>query len=694
MRYGLWAVAAIFVATAALAAEPDVVVAPDGNDANPGTAAKPLATPKAAQGAVRKLRMAQPERATPIAVSIRDGVYRLTEPLRFGPEDSGTERSPTLYEAAAGARPVISGGVEVAGWVVGADGRWRVTLPDVKEGRWNFIQLWVNDQRKLRPRLPRNGWQSLAGEIEATAAKKGQGFDRFIYAGDHIRADWANLRDVEVLAPHQWNLSRLRIDSVDAAARVVTMQGHTAGESDYARFRGRYIVENMKEAMTEPGDWYLDRPTGELTYIPEAGQTPGNTHVVAPRIEQLALFLGDAKAKRWTEHIEMRGLTFSHTNWNTPAEGHSFPQADVDVSAAIDAAIARWIVIDGCAVVHVGGWAAGFGAWTQHCRVDHCELVDLGGGGVRIGQAFGNDTWPLPLPTPEPGSPDAATREVVVRNCTIRAGGRLHPAAVGVWIGHADHVDVDRCAISDFYYTGVSVGWTWGYAANPAHDNHVTSNQIFTIGQGVLSDMGGVYTLGVQPGTTVNDNVIHDVDSFDYGGWGLYTDEGSSGIEMTRNVVYRTKTGGFHQHYGRDNRVVNNIFAFGRLQQIQRSRVEDHNSFSFEHNIVYWDNDTPLVVGDWQSRLTLNGNIYFDAGHETKFPDGKTLAQRQQELKVDEGSIVADPLFVDAAKGDFHLKAGSPAVAAGFKPFDYTKAGRDTPEVFTTKLPPVPRAFP
>jgi hypothetical protein len=197
--------------------------------------------------------------------------------------------------------------------------------------------------------------------------------------------------------------------------------------------------------------------------------------------------------------------------------------------------------------------------------------------------------------------------------------------------------------------------------------------------------------------------VFHDINCYSYGGWGLYTDEGSTGIVMENNLVYNTRTGGFHQHYGKENVVRNNIFAYGTLHQIQATRIENHLSFTFENNIVYWDTG-PLLSGPWPKlNIVMRNNSYWDASGKPIDFAGMNLEEWQKKGR-DEGSIIADPLFVYAKNFDFHLKLSSPTVKTAFKPFDYTKAGVYGPQQWITKaqqavfpeleMPPGPAPLP
>jgi hypothetical protein len=389
------------------------------------------------------------------------------------------------------------------------------------------------------------------------------------------------------------------------------------------------------------------------------------------------------------EHLEFRGLDFAHANWVTPPTGQSVAQAEVNLGGAISARWARDVRLTNCRVRHVGAYGISLGDGCRNCRIDNCELVDLGAGGIKIGPSDDQNTFSENSPTL---NGRVATGNVV-SHCKIAHAGRVHPAGIGVWIGHAADTTIEHNDIYDLYYTGVSVGWVWGYNFSPAHRNRISFNHIHTLGQGVLSDMAGVYALGPSPGTVVDHNVIHDVQSSNYGGWGLYCDEGSSDIHMHDNLVYRTTDGSFHQHYGRNNVIENNILALARQRQLSREKGETHHSFTFRGNIVYWSGPPEALYGDWQRGVTSERNLYWNASGQVRL-GSKTLAERQQRDEQDRGSVVADPLFEAAEKGNFRLRAGSPARSLGFRPFDVSKAGRTSPGRMTSGLPQVPRAFP
>lgn len=677
----------------------DLYVSLRGRDAWSGRFAEPktggsdgpLATIERAQALVRKLQFDDPKRDRPIVVAIRGGTYFLDRTIVFTPDDSGTERAPVIYRAYPGERPIFSGGRRIGGWKVTGDGRWQAELPDVTAGKWSFSQLFVDDARCFRPRLPKHGYYTIAARSSHPAKPGAKGDDRFEFRGDDIRSDWANQADIEVVPFLIWSEARLRIAAFDPAHHSLSFTGSTPTHNAWAELQKghRYLVENVREALSEPGQWYLDRPTGTLTYIPRPDQKPNVASVVAPRLAQLVNLVG--QDGRPVEHLQFEGLTFAHSNWTLPPHGQSFSQADISLTAAISAVWACDIAFEHCAVEHTGAYAMEFGASCRRNRIEDCELVDLGGGGIKIGDAHPAAAGKVDS---MPNDAQTAPAEHIVRNCLIAHGGRLHPASVGVWIGHSPHNTIDHNEIVDFYYTGVSLGWTWGYAPSNAHHNAISSNHIHSIGQRVLSDMGGVYSLGVSPGTSISGNVINDVESFDYGGWGLYTDEGSSGIVLRDNLVYRTKTGGMHQHYGRENHFENNIFALAEQAQLMRTRTEDHISFFLEHNIIYWDNASPLLGSNWKdNNFRLDYNVYWNPSHPRIKFAGQSFEQWQKDRHQDEHSLIADPELIDPQHGDSHVRPDSPALRLGFQPFDYTKAGRSTPADLTKDLPAATPAF-
>jgi len=679
--FAILLVAAVVGCTSAADAGADIYVSTNGNDNWGGKAPQPnadktdgpLATLKAAQQAARKLRAAQPNRGKPIVVMLRGGTYELDDTLVFTPADSGTKDSPTIFKAFPGQSVLISGGRAVTGWKIVDKGWWQVALPEVAAGKWNFSQLFAGDQRRYRPRLPEKGYYRIAGDVgPSPSAKPGTGTNRFRAAPGNINPDWHNRSDVEIVLMNSWSSSRLRITDVAENGTLVTV---VRGASDQwwsgLRANRRFIMENVREALGRPGQWYLDRTSGVLTYIPLEGETPEKTPVTAPRVECLLRIAGDAEARKWVEHVEFHGVTFAYANWNCPDDGRVLPQAELDVGSAIVAEGARNCLFKDCTIKHVGQYALELGAACKQNTVEDCELLDLGGGGIRLGRPD----------TPAETAEELVASHNTVRNCLIARGGRMHPGAIGAWIGRTFNNTVEHCDIFDFYYTGVNVGWVWGYGKSLSHHNTVSFNHIHKIGQGTLSDLGGIYTLGTLTGTVLSNNLIHDVSAVRYQGLGIYNDEGSNGVLVENNLVYDVMDGCYHLHYGKDNIVRNNIFAFSADGQIKITRPEAHRGFHFTRNIVYWDRG-PLLTGDFTGGYQMDHNLYW-----------LTAGGRIEPAKNDRDSIIEDPLFVNPEKRNFRLKPGSPAEKIGFKPFDYTQAGRLKGFTRSTDLPPEPRAF-
>ncbi|MEK7397715.1 MAG: right-handed parallel beta-helix repeat-containing protein, partial [Candidatus Poribacteria bacterium] len=319
---------------------------------------------------------------------------------------------------------------------------------------------------------------------------------------------------------------------------------------------------------------------------------------------------------------------------------------------------------ENCAVAHVGNYAIELGKGCKNNKIINCDLFDLAGGGVKIGETR----------ISENDAEIASDNEV--RDCHIHDGGMVFHSAIGIWIGQSPNNRMVHNHIHDFYYTGVSIGWTWGYGkalatGNILEDNHIHHIGIKSNGDGpILSDMAGVYTLGLHEGSVIRHNIFHDIAGIQYGGWGIYFDEGTTHILAENNLVYNTTHGGFHQHYGKENIFRNNIIAFARDYQIQRSRPEEHVSFTFERNIVYWDKGIAFSGSLGNLNIVFDNNLYFAVG------DGKMLFnnlswEEWQKNGMDKNSIISDPMFVDPAKRDFHLKKGSPAEKIGFVPFKF-----------------------
>ncbi|MGE5419412.1 MAG: right-handed parallel beta-helix repeat-containing protein [Chloroflexota bacterium] len=644
-----------------------IFLSPEGSDSNAGTADSPLASLTAARDKARVLRK-NFDLKQPIEIIAMEGEYTMMQPLVLSPADKGTPESPLLFSAGKGKKAVFRGGFEIKGFEKVNENLWKAFIPNVAYYDSYFEQLYVNGKRAVRARTPDEGFYFVKG-VSETVAEKGAGRSPEV-AVQKILLDSTDAKffdsftdqdrqDALVTFYHNWDNTRKHILYFNKKESAIFTAGEGLKPWNPINNKSRWYADNFMGALNAPGEWFLER-SGYLYYIPEKGQTIANTTFIAPVIKEFIIIEGEAG--NITGNIRFENLAFEVAAYHTPPQGNEPSQAAAPVGAVVTLDFAKDVSFNNCEISHTGTYAFWFRRACSNCSVTETYMHDLGAGGVKIGETLIRE------------NPAEITSYIVIDNNIIRDAGHVFPCAVGIIIFNASGNKLTHNEIADLRYSGISAGWVWGYAPSPSKRNMIEFNNIHHLGWGELCDMGGVYTLGASEGTTVSNNVVHHVYSYDYGGWGLYTDEGSFGIVEENNLVYACKNSGFHQHYGKENIIRNNIFAFNIRSQLQATRIEEHRSLSFTNNIIYFDRGT-LLSSNWHKFSLLSDyNCYFDTRSKDISFAGQSFKEWQNSGK-DVHSIVADPGFVDAAAFDFRLKSGSVAKKINFTPFDYSKAG-------------------
>lgn len=592
----------------------------------------------------------------------------MKEPLELTGIDSGTEDSPINFMAAKDEKPVFIGGIQIENWEKVSDKLWKAKVPEVSRYGLYFEQLYVNGRRAVRAKSPNKGFYYLEAAQETvidqgkgrTAAMAVQKLKLFPPAASNFSTFSKNdFNDALVTFYHKWDNTRKRVTSFSQDSSAVYTVGRGMKPWNKLDSTTRFTIENYKTALDSIGEWYLQR-NGELFYSPRLGENMTDVKVFAPVIEQFMVIKGSLE--KTVGNLRFENLSFGVAGYRTPLRGNEPAQAAAPVEAVIMLDYAKEIEFNNCRVSHTGTNAFWFRKANKDCTISHCYLNDLGAGGIKIGDLL------------IPDNKEELTQNITVDNNIIRSGGHVFPCAVGVTIFQGSDNKISHNEIADFRYSGISVGWVWGYSESPTKRNIIEYNHIHHLGWGDLSDMGGVYCLGESEGTTIRNNVIHHVYSYDYGGWGLYTDEGSTGILMENNLVYACKNSAFHQHFGKENTIRNNIFAANLRAQLQATRVEEHLSFSFTNNIV-WFNSGTLLSSRWNEfNIHTDKNCYWDTRTaDVRF--GKQSFKEWQESGKDRNSIIANPDFVDPYHFNFRVQNKAAMRRIGFKLFDYTKAG-------------------
>ena len=530
-------IASAIPSTQSRSAGAEFVVAPNGSDENRGTLEKPFATVAKAREAVRDLIAAGLE--SDVKVLLRRGTYRLDEPLLFGPEDSGTEKHAVTYAAYPGEAVVVSGGRPISGWKRGEGDVWTAQVPGVKEGKWYFRHLWVNGRRPVRARTPNKDadephWQLKGADLAADLSR----YTLTLPAG--LVGQWSNPTDIEVMVAGNWAINRLPVQSVDAATGVVVLAPpHAQGHSAIRPGPGRWCCfESAPEMLDQPGEWYLDRATGQLSYRPLAGEEMRQAEVIAPALERLVEVKGTPE--RPVRNLHFQGIRFEHCGLALPKGGYLGIQAcHCTVGkdwgrpwGRIPAAI-RWDYVekssieDG-ALAHLGGCGIELVTSCRDNLVQGNHVFDVSGNGIMLGG---------------PRSEAEVPKRDRIANNHVHACGVEYYGAIGIWVGFAQQATIAHNLVHDLPYSGISIGWQWNPEPTACREIHVERNHVYDV-MNRLCDGGCIYTLGFQPGTVIRGNHLHDVHRSRYAQGapnnGMFIDQGSKGYLFQENVIYNT----------------------------------------------------------------------------------------------------------------------------------------------------------
>lgn len=643
-------------------------VAPDGDDGADGTSDAPLATVSAAKEKAKTL-------SGDVTVYFRAGTYTFNSTVEFNSSDKAN----VTYKAYNGEKVVFTAGTEYTGFEECTVNGVRAFKKNVGKGA--KISTLFNEKTTLKvTRYPEKGYLYPAGvDSKYCLNPEVENTDNAIflsYTAMNVRKgdlpELKNADSVVVRILHWWKDELLPVKSYDSASGLMEF---TKGAAMRINDNDRYFLENVFEALNEPYEWYFDKSEGVLYYIPANGENASTLTLWGGSLETLVSVNG-------VDGISFENIIFRGNGYTVNPYADS-SQAAYNAKSCVSYENAHNFTVKNCEFKDLASCAVFMGTAVTDSSVDSCLFNNIGAQAVYV---RGENV--------EVGSSNV-TKNIKINNNIISGFGRVFFNAVAVLVIHANSVDITHNEIHDGYYSAISVGWVWGYSYSVTYNNKICDNLIYNIGQGWLSDMGGIYTLGNQPGTVISGNVIHNVaadpDEGGYGGWGIYLDEGSAYILVENNLSYCCGSDSYHLHYGSLNTVRNNIFALSGESQVrvasapQRVPAIDGSvkTADFTNNILLTDKKVrtfSYLMND--ECYDEENNIFWDltygseilVGEDGNLSKGISLEKAERKGMI-KNPVVVDPCFKDAANFNFELADDSPVIEAGFKKWDYSRAG-------------------
>jgi hypothetical protein len=558
---------------------------------------------------------------------LRGGAYYGVA-LTLTAEDSGL-----TLEAAPGETPVLYGGRRITGWQ--RDGAWwSAEVPEVRDGAWDFRHLLVNDRLCPRARLPRQGafthestfgvrWMSTTGGGWERKPTEDELTTMRYRPGD--LGTWLDLRNAELTIYHQWDESVVGIAALDPATRTVTFStpaGHPPGAFGEWNPKARtYAVWNVRQGMTEPGQWYLDRTAGKIVYWPLPGEEMEAAEVIAPTTERVIRLEGTEDAP--VTGVTLRGLTISATT--TPLVAGGFAASRFD--GALSGVQANGCAFDALTVRAVGGHGMKL-VKSEGLRIDGCEVAETGAGGIYLHASTGCS----------------------ITECQVHHDGRTYPSAIGVQLSGSGH----RVSHNEIHHT------TYSGIGCSAGGTLFESNLFYEVMQ-ELSDGAAIYA-GFCTGVVIRGNVVRGGKSTKLA-HAYYIDEQGEGFLVEGNLAVNIPWPS-HNHMARRNTIRNNVFLNDGDVHLTFMRCEH---FTFERNIVIAGGRLLLSAPEHALAAMPNNILWSGTGKiELETLDAHGYSPTKSEpFTPRDGTVFADPRSDDTL-----------AAQLGISPLDVSGAGR------------------
>eukprot|EP01084_Bolivina_argentea_P052712 96819_1 len=551
---------------------------------------------------------------------------------------------------------------------------------------YNFNQLFVNGKRCIRARTPNT---AIYYHMKKQLPKPNENLG-FIYDNTELSNKFINqlentlqnnINSIELIIFDSWKNSRRLLSEINSSKQSFLLNNACSIEiNPFTNSGSRYYFENAFMFIDNFNEWYLDTTNRILYYIPYNTNTNPNFNMtfIVPTFDGDLLLLNNS------QYIEIINISFGFIDWNRERaviESGIVQAASFLNTSAIHIYNSNNILLNSISVQHIGDYGIWIDYNSSFITIKSSLITDIGAGGIRIGRGK-----PLSVL-----SPNERSNNNLIYNNVICNGGFVFAAGNGILLQLSSFNNISHNEVCFFNHVGISIGWTWDYEPmnNCAHDNIIEWNEVHHLGNGILSDLAGIYTLGNSTGTIIENNLVYDIYPYYIYGHGIYLDQASTSILVKNNIIHSTEAAALYQHFGRNNSVRNNIFTFsnggdfGILWQanLQYSEFGESDLY-FSNNIVVMNNYTQFMFeapynGSWISDYNLFWN-YSKATNSREvisntFPNLKNPKQVTPNISFDEWqsvigndvySVIEDPLFVDPIHFNFSLEANSPAFKA------------------------------